>query len=84
MEGDQYKDLYILVVKANTTWEGEIKEGENYVLPLTETTGSSLVVDGEDLGGMVRLLVLKLPDDAKKFEMKNTTDKNRSYIMFNA
>lgn len=84
MDGEQFKDLYILVVKPYTTWEGDINSGMNYVLPLTPTKGSNLSIDGEDMEELTRLKVMLLPTGAKKFEMKNGTDKNQSYIIINA
>jgi len=81
---DKFSDIYLLVVKPNTVWEEVLDKRICFIIPMTETNGTALIMDLDKehcVEEFEKFKAVSVPRRFKKVLLKNATDAHTSYLI---
>jgi hypothetical protein len=81
----KYKDIYLALVKPNTTWTVEEERDNVSVVSLSESKSS--IIFGDQVEGTHKVMELEkfnafdVPDEYDEFDLKNPNQENKSFLI---
>lgn len=85
MKEDKFDNVFMLVVKPNSTWEEETEDGFISLLPLSESFGNAVIMDLDEehlVEELTQFKVYNVPARFPKFKVKNGGSEQKAYIIF--
>lgn len=84
MKEEQLSDVYMLMVKPNTTWEEETEDGDFSIVPLTSKECTAIIMDLDEehhVRDLEKFQVYNIPKRFKSFKVKNASEENKTYLV---
>lgn len=81
---EQYSDIYLLIVKPNTTWEEETENGDFTIIPLSEREATAVIMDLDEehyVRDLNKFQVFNIPERFESFKIKNASEENKTYLI---
>jgi hypothetical protein len=81
---EQLSDVYMLVVKPNTTYELETEDGDFSIIPLSSKEATAIIMDlGEEhhVRDLEKFQVYNVPERFNSIKVKNASEERKSYLI---
>ena len=85
MKEEQLSDIFMLIVKPNTTWEEETEDGNFSIIALSAKESTAIIMDLDEehfVRDLEKYQVYNIPSRFDSIKLKNASEENKSYIIF--